>query len=93
MASHADVHASLPLQMSLYFGGFYAAALFVLTLLMYIYKAVMLPYPPNAIGLEVAFVFVYAGLEWARTRLGAREGGRAARGGRAAAGGVARAAR
>ena len=66
-----DVRASLPLAMSLYFHGLYSAALVPLTLLMYIYKAAMLPYPPNAAGLEVAFVFVYAAVEWARIRLGA----------------------
>ena len=58
--------------MSLYFGGVYAVGLFILTLLMFIYKAVMLPYPPNAIGLEVAFVFFYGLLEWSRIRLGAQ---------------------
>ena len=69
-ASSGDVKASLPLQISLFFHGLYAIALIPMTLLMYIYKAIMLPYPPNALGLEVTFVFVYALLEWVRLRLG-----------------------
>ncbi len=56
--------------MCLYFHGYYACALVPATLLLYIYKAIMLPYPPNSIGLEVTFVFVYALLEWARLRIG-----------------------
>lgn len=63
--------ASLPLEMALYFNGYYSAALFVVTLLMFIYKAVMLPYPPSALGLEVAFVFLYGIVEWVRLRQGA----------------------
>ncbi len=69
-ASSGDIKASLPLQMCLYFHGYYACALVPATLLLYIYKAIMLPYPPNSIGLEVTFVFVYALLEWARLRIG-----------------------
>ena len=32
----------------------------------------MLPYPPSALGGEVAFVFVFALLEWLRLRLASR---------------------
>jgi hypothetical protein len=31
----------------------------------------MLPYPPNAIGLEVAFVFFWGIIEWVRLKYGA----------------------
>jgi hypothetical protein len=31
----------------------------------------VLPYPPNVIGLEVAFVFLYGIVEWVRLRQGA----------------------
>ena len=63
--------ASLPLQIALFFNGFYSIGLFVVTLLMFIYKAVMLPYPPSALGLEVSFVFLYGIVEWVRLRQGA----------------------
>lgn len=79
MSASRDSRASLSLQMSLYFGGAYAVGLFILTLLMFVYKAVMLPYPQNAIGLEVAFVFFYGLLDASRVRLG--EGRGSARGG------------
>ena len=35
---------------------------------------VMLPYPPNALGLEVAFIFAYCIVEWARMHFGAGAG-------------------
>jgi hypothetical protein len=38
---------------------------------MFIFKAVVLPYPPNVLGLEVAFVFLYGIVEWVRLRQGA----------------------
>ena len=69
-ASSGDVKALISLQICLFFHSLYAVALVPATLLLYIYKAIMLPYPPNAIGLEVTFVFVYALLEWVRLRLG-----------------------
>lgn len=65
-----DSASSLPLQIALYFHGFYSIALVVLTLLIYIYKTIMLPYPPGTIGLEVTFVFLYAVVEWIRIRQG-----------------------
>lgn len=30
---------------------------------------ILLPYPPNAIGLETAFIFLYIIIEWIRLRL------------------------
>ncbi len=66
-----DIQSSLPLQVAVYFHRFYNAALFIVTLLMFIYKAVMLPYPKAAIGLEVAFVFVWGLVEVCRLYLGA----------------------
>ena len=67
---YQDPAASLPLQIALFFHGFYSAALAVVTLLIFIYKAVMLPYPPGYLGLEVAFVFLYGIVEWIRIRQG-----------------------
>ncbi len=63
--------ASLPLEITLFFNRFYSALVFIVTLLMFIFKAVMLPYPPNVLGLEVAFVFLYGIVEWVRLRQGA----------------------
>jgi len=72
--------ASLPLEVTLYFNGFYSALVFIITLLMFIFKAVVLPYPPNVLGLEVAFVFLYGIVEWVRLRQGALLRARAMRG-------------
>lgn len=58
-----DIKSLLPLQVSVYFHTVYAPAFFVLQLLLFIYKGVMLPYPTSAIGLEVAFVFAYGILQ------------------------------
>jgi hypothetical protein len=63
--------ASLPLEITLFFNRFYSALVFIVTLLIFIFKAVMLPYPPNVLGLEVAFVFLYGIVEWVRLRQGA----------------------
>ena len=65
-----DSASSLPLQIALFFHGFYSIALVVVTLLLFIYKSVMLPYPPGYIGLEVTFVFLYGIVEWIRIRQG-----------------------
>ena len=94
-APYTDIRANLPLQIALYFNGYYSAAFFVVTLLLFIYKGcvcmayiisyntifmllslflyclgVMLPFPTAAIGLEVAFVFAWAILEFSRIYLG-----------------------
>lgn len=61
-----DIKSFLPLQISVYFHSYYAAAFFILQLLLFIYKGVMLTYPTSAIGLEVAFVFVYGIIEAVR---------------------------
>jgi transmembrane protein 216 len=69
---YQDGSASLPLQISLYFHGFYSAALAVVTLLMFIYKSALLPYPPSILGFEVTYVFLFMIVEWVRIRQGAR---------------------
>lgn len=42
----------------------------MITLSIYLSIGIMLPYPPGAIGLEVAFVFFYAIIEWTRLHFG-----------------------
>jgi hypothetical protein len=76
---YQDVASSLPLQISLYFHGFYSVALVVLTLLIFIYKSALLPYPPSILGFEVTYVFLYGIVEWVRIRQGASGGRRAPR--------------
>jgi hypothetical protein len=68
---YQDVASSLPLQISLYFHGFYSIALVVLTLLIFIYKSALLPYPPSILGFEVTYVFLFGIVEWVRIRQGA----------------------
>jgi hypothetical protein len=67
---YQDGASSLPLQISLYYHGFYSAALAVLSLLLFIYKSALLPYPPTILGAEVAYVFLYGIVEWIRIRQG-----------------------
>ena len=68
----ADVKSSLPLEVAVFFNKVYSPALVAVLLLTFIFKAVTLPYPPNALGLEVAFVFFFACIEWARLHLASR---------------------
>lgn len=65
-----DAASSLPLQISLYFHGYYSIALVVLSLLIFIYKSALLPYPPSILGFEVTYVFLYGIVEWVRIRQG-----------------------
>jgi len=70
--SASDMKSSLPLEIAVYYNKFYAPALIIVCFLTFIYKGILLPYPPNALGLEVAFVFLYGFIEWARLHLASR---------------------
>lgn len=61
--------SSLPLQVCLYFNGWYDAFFTIIMCVLYIWKANALPYPAELHGmlaLEIVIVFILAGIEWAR---------------------------
>lgn len=69
------MRSSLPLQVLIYFNGWYDALLIVIMLLLYIWKAVELPYPEEISGmlpLEISLLFCLALIEYTRLFLGSR---------------------
>ena len=69
------MRSSLPLQVLLYFNGWYDVVLVIIMFLLYIWKAAELPYPPEIRGtfaLEIALVFGLAIIEYSRIFLGSR---------------------
>ncbi|KAJ4459009.1 putative Transmembrane protein 80 [Paratrimastix pyriformis] len=68
----SQILSSTPFQMLLYFHGWYDLIFIIITLILYIYKAVSLPYPA-LLALELCFLLIAAPLlEWARLYLGTR---------------------
>ena len=69
------IRSSLPLQVLLFFNGWYDALFTVMMLVLYVWKANTLPYPAELHGvlsLEIALVFVLSIIEYARIFLGSR---------------------
>eukprot|EP00741_Cyanophora_paradoxa_P014313 tig00020780_g13804.t1 len=64
--------SSLPLQILIYFNIWYAFIYFWLNVAIFIYKGTWLPYPPNTLGWEIAFIIVYAVVESCRLFLGSK---------------------
>ena len=65
------VLTSLPLEILLYFGGWYDVIFWLIELLVFIYKGFELPYTKSAFGIEFSFVFLYLVIEPIRLFLGA----------------------
>ncbi|KAL1500687.1 hypothetical protein AB1Y20_013334 [Prymnesium parvum] len=71
----APIRSSLPLQVLLFFNGWFDALLVLVSLAMYIWKASVLPFPPELEGFlarDVALVFGLVLLEYSRLFLGSR---------------------
>eukprot|EP00742_Colponemidia_sp_Colp-10_P012143 GILJ01013590.1.p1 GENE.GILJ01013590.1~~GILJ01013590.1.p1 ORF type:complete len:141 (+),score=5.20 GILJ01013590.1:47-469(+) len=66
------VLSSLPLQMFIYFHGWYSIFFFFVNILLFIYKGVGMPYPANNLGWEITFIFIYAVVQWIRLFLGSK---------------------
>eukprot|EP00735_Rhodelphis_limneticus_P008248 TRINITY_DN21106_c0_g1::TRINITY_DN21106_c0_g1_i1::g.23326::m.23326 TRINITY_DN21106_c0_g1::TRINITY_DN21106_c0_g1_i1::g.23326 ORF type:complete len:144 (-),score=-6.13,sp/Q9P0N5/TM216_HUMAN/37.23/6e-20,Transmemb_17/PF09799.4/2.4e-27,YMF19/PF02326.10/29,YMF19/PF02326.10/11 TRINITY_DN21106_c0_g1_i1:62-493(-) len=72
MAEGARILSSAPLQILIYFNGWYSPIYFILTLLMLIYKGNKFTYPSQPYGFEVAFIVIYVFIEYARLVIGSR---------------------
>ncbi|XP_068596436.1 transmembrane protein 216 [Brachionichthys hirsutus] len=55
--------SSTPLQVLLYLNSWYFAAFYLAEILMFIYKGILLPYPPSNLLLDVALLLLFLGLE------------------------------
>ncbi|XP_045579259.1 transmembrane protein 80 isoform X2 [Salmo salar] len=55
--------SSTPLQVLFYLNGWYFAAYFLAEGLMFVYKGLLLPYPPASLTLDVGLLLVFLGLE------------------------------
>ena len=67
--------SNLPLQVVLYFNGWYDAFYVILMLGLYIWKGTALPYPgplSGLLGLEIVLLFLLAAIEYARISLASR---------------------
>ncbi|XP_038049006.1 transmembrane protein 216-like [Patiria miniata] len=64
------VLSSLPLQILLYLNGWYFALFWIGELLLFIYKATLLPYPGANFAAEAVILIFMAGIEYVRLFLG-----------------------
>ncbi|KAM9511015.1 transmembrane protein 216-like isoform 1-T1 [Salvelinus alpinus] len=55
--------SSTPLQVLFYLNGWYFASYFLAEGLMFVYKGLLLPYPPASLTLDVGLLLVFLGLE------------------------------
>lgn len=78
------VLTSLPLQVFLYFGGWWDALFWLASLAVFIYKGSALPFPPGRFAAEFVFLWLWLLVEPSRLFLGARAP-RAQQGGHSAA--------
>nr|DBA17368.1 TPA: hypothetical protein GDO54_002831 [Pyxicephalus adspersus] len=64
--------SSTPLEVLFFLNGWYDASYFLIEVLIFIYKGLILPYPTSNIILEVVILFLYLGVEVTRLYLGCR---------------------
>lgn len=64
------VNPSLPLQILIFCNAFFAGFWFLLELSLFIWKGVLLPFPPDTYGLEIAFLFIYLIVDIPRQYIG-----------------------
>ncbi|KAJ3390788.1 Transmembrane protein 80 [Entophlyctis sp. JEL0112] len=68
--THARIYSSLPLQIFIYLNERYLAAMWLVLLLLLVYKSYAFPYAGAALPLEISGLFVFAGLEVTRLFMG-----------------------
>ncbi|NXK87663.1 TM216 protein, partial [Formicarius rufipectus] len=64
--------SSAPLQLLLFLHGWYSAAYFLLEAFVFVYKALLLPYPVSNLVLDVALLLLYLGTEGTRIFFGSK---------------------
>ncbi|XP_018589198.2 transmembrane protein 216 isoform X2 [Scleropages formosus] len=64
--------SSVPLQVLLTLNGWYFGGFFIAELLMFVYKGVLLPYPPGNLVLDLMLLFLFLGLEILRIFYGSK---------------------
>ncbi|KAG8462776.1 hypothetical protein KFE25_004752 [Diacronema lutheri] len=72
MPAHQPMLSSLPLQVLLFFNGWYDLVYVVVALIEYIYKGSRLPYPASVLGLEIFGILMVALIEPCRLLLASR---------------------
>ncbi|XP_075869782.1 transmembrane protein 216 [Nelusetta ayraudi] len=65
-AGGQTILSSTPLQVLLYLNCWYFAAFFLAEVLIFVYKGVILPYPPDNLVLDVVLMLLFLGLETLR---------------------------
>ena len=67
-----QMRSSLPYEVLLYFNRRYDVIFFFVTLAVFVYKGISLPYPADALGWEIAFLFLWVPTEYARLFMGSK---------------------
>ncbi|MBN3303662.1 TM216 protein, partial [Amia calva] len=64
--------SSTPLEVLLFLNSWYFTAFFIAEILMFIYKGVLLPYPPSNLALELLLLLLFLGVETLRLFYGSK---------------------
>ncbi|XP_029439065.1 transmembrane protein 216 isoform X2 [Rhinatrema bivittatum] len=64
--------SSTPLEILLFLNGWYYATYFVLEILIFVYKGLILPYPTANLTLDLVMLFLYLGIEVIRIFYGSK---------------------
>lgn len=71
-AAQGQVLSSLPLQVLMYFHGWFDWIFVILSLVLYVYKGQVLPYPEDFLAMEVVGILLIAAIDPCRLLLGSR---------------------
>ncbi|XP_030057020.1 transmembrane protein 216 isoform X2 [Microcaecilia unicolor] len=66
------VLSSTPLEILLFLNGWYYATYFLLEILIFVYKGLILPYPTANLTLDIVMLFLYLGIEVIRIFYGSK---------------------
>ncbi|KAM6073815.1 transmembrane protein 216 [Chlamydotis macqueenii] len=72
MAPRRRQRSSAPLQILLFLNGWYSATYFLLEAFIFLYKALLLPYPFANLALDATLLFLYLGVEATRIFFGSK---------------------
>ncbi|XP_043914881.1 transmembrane protein 216 [Protopterus annectens] len=69
---HTSAFSSTPLEVLLFLNGWYYAAYFLVEILTFVYKGLVLPYPAANLILDIVMLFLYLGVEVIRIFFGSK---------------------